>query len=92
MTGRRDELVRERVLKLRREHVRVPTRFGYAILFVSDLDRAVGFYRDVIGLPLRFRANAYAEFATEGTKFALLPAQRELPALIGRHAPPDPAP
>jgi catechol 2,3-dioxygenase-like lactoylglutathione lyase family enzyme len=43
----------------------VPTRLGYAILFVSDLDRAIGFYRDVIGAPLRFRADAYAEFASE---------------------------
>ena len=68
----------------------MPTRLGYAILFVSDLDRAIGFYRDVIGVPLRFRADAYAEFATEGAKFALFP-RTELPALIGRHAPPDPA-
>jgi lactoylglutathione lyase len=69
----------------------VPTRLGYAILFVSDLDRAIGFYRDIIGVPLRFRADTYAEFATEGAKFALL-ARSELPALIGRHAPLDPAP
>ncbi len=52
----------------------MPTRLGYAILFVSDLDRAIGFYRDVIGVPLRFRADAYAEFATEGAKFALFRA------------------
>jgi lactoylglutathione lyase len=69
----------------------VPTRLGYAILFVSDLDRAIGFYRDLIGLPLRFRADAYAEFATEGAKFALFP-RSELPALIGRQVPADPAP
>jgi lactoylglutathione lyase len=69
----------------------VPTRLGYAILFVGDLDRAIGFYRDVIGVPLRFCADTYAEFATEGAKFALFP-RSELPALIGRHAPPDPAP
>jgi len=31
----------------------VPTRLGYAILFVSDLGRAIGFYRDVTGVPLR---------------------------------------
>jgi lactoylglutathione lyase len=69
----------------------VPTRLGYAILFVSDLDRAIGFYRDVIGVPLRFRADAYAEFATEGARFALFP-RSELPGLIGQYAPPDPAP
>ena len=69
----------------------MPTRLGYAILFVSDLDRAIGFYRDVIGVPLRFRADTYAEFATEGAKFALFP-RSELPGLIGHYAPPDPAP
>jgi lactoylglutathione lyase len=55
-------------------------------LFVSDLDRSVGFYRDVIQIPLRFRADAYAEFATEGAKFALFP-RSELPVLLGRQAP-----
>jgi lactoylglutathione lyase len=89
--GRRGELGRWDVVKLWCEHARVPTRLGYAILFVSNLDRAIGFYRDVIGVPLRFRADAYAEFATEGAKFALVP-RTELPALIGRQAPPDPAP
>jgi len=42
-------------------------------------------------VPLRFRADAYAEFATEGAKFALFP-RSELPGLIGHNAPPDPAP
>ena len=69
----------------------MPTRLGYAILFVSDLDRAIGFYRDVTGVPLRFRADAYAGFATDGAKFALFP-RSELPGLIGHYAPPDPAP
>ena len=91
MTGRRDELVGGRLKRLQCEHARVPTRLGYAILFVSDLDRAIGFYRDVIGVPLRFRADAYAEFATEGARFALFP-RSELPGLIGHYAPPDPAP
>jgi lactoylglutathione lyase len=64
----------------------VPTRLGYAILFVSDLDRAIGLYRDVIAVPLRFRVDAYAEFGTEGVKFALFP-RSELPGLIGHYAP-----
>jgi lactoylglutathione lyase len=69
----------------------MPSRLGYAILFVSDLDRSVAFYRDVIGLPFRFAADAYAEFATEGAKFALFP-RRQLPELIGREAPEGVAP
>jgi lactoylglutathione lyase len=64
----------------------VPPRLGYAILFVSDLERSVAFYRDVIGLPFRFASESYAEFATEGAKFSLF-ARSRLPWLIGREAP-----
>jgi lactoylglutathione lyase len=64
----------------------MPSRLGYAILFVSDLERSIAFYRDVIGLPFRFAAEDYAEFATEGAKFALY-ARRALPQLIGVEAP-----
>ena len=64
----------------------MPTRLGYAILFVSDLERSIAFYRDVIGLPFRFASESYAEFATEGAKFSLF-ARSRLPLLIGREAP-----
>ena len=67
------------------------TRLGYAILFVSDLERSIRFYRDALGLPFRFANESYAEFATEGAKFALY-ARSHLPELIGREAPPEPAP
>ena len=67
------------------------SRLGYAILFVSDLDRSVTFYRDVIGLPFRFANESYAEFATEGAKFSLY-GRAHLPELIGRDAPMGPAP
>ena len=29
-------------------------RVSYAIVFVGDMKRSVAFYRDVLGLPLRF--------------------------------------
>jgi catechol 2,3-dioxygenase-like lactoylglutathione lyase family enzyme len=29
-------------------------RVNYAIVFVSDMKQAVVFYRDVVGMPLRF--------------------------------------
>ena len=67
------------------------TRLGYAILFVSDLDRSIRFYRDTIGLPFRFANESYAEFATEGAKFALY-ARSHLPELLGREAAPGPGP
>ena len=46
-------------------------RVSYAIVFVSDMSRSVSFYRDVIGLPLRFESPGWSEFATDGATFAL---------------------
>jgi lactoylglutathione lyase len=53
------------------------------ILYVRDMDASIAFYRDVIGLPFKFRQTTYAEFATEGTKFALF-ERSAVPELIGR--------
>jgi lactoylglutathione lyase len=50
-------------------------RLNYAIVFVSDMSAAVKFYRDVIGLPLRFESPGWTEFATEGATFALHKAE-----------------
>jgi len=44
---------------------------NYAIVFVSDMSRAVSFYRDVLGLPLRFESPGWTEFATDGATLAL---------------------
>lgn len=46
-------------------------RVNYAIAFVSDMKRSVAFYRDVLGLPLRFESPGWTEFATEGATLAL---------------------
>jgi lactoylglutathione lyase len=46
-------------------------RVNYAIVFVSDMKRAVSFYRDIIGLPLRFESPGWTEFATDGATLAL---------------------
>ena len=39
-------------------------RVNYAIVFVSDMKRSVAFYRDVVGLPLKFDSPEWSEFAT----------------------------
>ena len=49
-------------------------RVNYAIVFVSDMKRAVSFYREVLGLPLRFESPGWTEFATEGATLALHPS------------------
>ncbi|MEZ5977510.1 MAG: VOC family protein [Planctomycetota bacterium] len=46
-------------------------RISYAIVFVSDMDRSVAFYRDTLGLPLRFESPEWTEFATDGATLAL---------------------
>ncbi|MCO6511335.1 MAG: VOC family protein [Aridibacter famidurans] len=46
-------------------------RIDYAIVFVSDMDRSIEFYRDVVGLPLKFETPEWTEFATEGSTLAL---------------------
>jgi lactoylglutathione lyase len=43
----------------------------YAIKYVADMDRAVAFHRDVLGLPLKFESPEWSEFATGGTTLAL---------------------
>jgi lactoylglutathione lyase len=46
-------------------------RVSYAIVSVSDMKRSVAFYRDVLGLPLKFESPGWTEFATEGATLAL---------------------
>lgn len=58
-------------------------RIDYVILYVEDLDRAVAFYRDVLGVRLRIRDRGYAEFATTNLRFGLLD-RADLPGLLGR--------
>lgn len=55
-------------------------RLNYAIVFVSDMKRSVTFYRDVLGLPLRFESPVWTEFATEGAMLALHLSRQPGPA------------
>jgi len=64
-------------------------RLGYAIHFVADMDRAVAFYRDTVGLELKFSSPEWSEFATGATTLALHPASDKNPAgttHLGLHA------
>ena len=46
-------------------------RVNYAIVFVSDMKRSISFYRDALGLTLRFESPGWSEFATDGATLAL---------------------
>lgn len=58
-------------------------RIGYAIVFVSDMNEATAFYRDVVGLPLRFESPGWTEFATEGCTLALHATETPAPERTG---------
>ena len=49
----------------------MPTRLTYAIKFVADMDKAVAFYRDTLGLHLKFASPDWSEFITGETTLAL---------------------
>src|SRR6201984_1533860 len=56
------------------------TQFRYAIKFVADMDKTVKFYRDVLGLQLKFESPGWSEFSTGETTLALHPASDKNPA------------
>src|SRR5689334_16197483 len=49
----------------------LPNRLSYVMVYVSDMDRSVAFYRDTLGLPLRLQSPFWSEFATETVTLAL---------------------
>ena len=54
-------------------------KLTYAIEFVADMERAVKFYRDTLGLVLKFQSPGWSEFATGETVLALHPASEKNP-------------
>jgi predicted enzyme related to lactoylglutathione lyase len=57
-----------------------------AAIFVTNIDRAVEFYRDILSLPLRSQGSFGAEFLEGPTRIGVHPAvHEESRALVGRH-------
>jgi lactoylglutathione lyase len=54
--------------------------FTHAIKFVADMDQAVAFYRDKLGLTVRFASPFWSEFETGAVTLALHPASDRNPA------------
>jgi lactoylglutathione lyase len=68
-----------------RPAVVVPTLYSIAI-FVHDIDRAVEFYRDTLGLPMTKHGSFGAEFLEGDTHVGVHPAVHpQANALVGRH-------
>jgi lactoylglutathione lyase len=59
--------------------VRMAPRLRYVIEFVADMDRAVSFYRDTLGLAVRFESPEWSELTTGETTLALHPASSANP-------------
>jgi catechol 2,3-dioxygenase-like lactoylglutathione lyase family enzyme len=64
---------------------------GYVVLFVDNLDTLTEFYSQKVGLPVRLRAEGYAEFAVEGAKLALL-ARSRVAEMVGKEHAGQPSP
>lgn len=48
--------------------LQTPERF---VIYVSDMARSTAFYRDTLGLPLKFSSPGWTEFNNSGTTLAL---------------------
>ena len=46
-------------------------QLDYVIIYVSDMQRSVVFYRDTLGLPLKFTSPGWTEFVAGSTTIAL---------------------
>jgi lactoylglutathione lyase len=55
-------------------------KFALAIKYVADMDAAVAFYRDTMGLAVRFASPFWSEFDTGDVTLALHPASEKNPA------------
>jgi lactoylglutathione lyase len=50
-------------------------RLGAIILLVSDMDKSIKFYRDVLELPIKNTSSEWVEFFSSGTVLALHPSK-----------------
>jgi lactoylglutathione lyase len=68
---------------------RLITGFGAVRLFVSDLERAVDFYRNILGLELTHDEHSYAVFQLQNVTLLVErmdPGHKEFKDLVGRFA------
>jgi lactoylglutathione lyase len=64
----------------------VITQLYSIAVFVTDIDRAIAFYADVLKLPLLRQGSFGAEFMEGGTRLGVHPAvHADARALVGRH-------
>jgi catechol 2,3-dioxygenase-like lactoylglutathione lyase family enzyme len=60
-------------------------QLGFAIVAVSDMNRSIAFYRDLLGLEPAYESPEWTSFGTGATTFALHKAGRGAPPAPGEH-------
>jgi predicted enzyme related to lactoylglutathione lyase len=62
-------------------------QISYVNIFVTDLDRAIAFYRDMLGLALQFSSpeHGYASFAAGAVRLGVALPGKDHADLVGRH-------
>ena len=46
---------------------------AYTVVYVSDMDKSIAFYRDVLGIPLDYAAPGWVQFKSHGAALVLHP-------------------
>ncbi|HZD83764.1 MAG TPA: VOC family protein [Nitrososphaeraceae archaeon] len=52
-------------------------KIGSVILIVSEMEKSLVFYKDILGLPIKSQSEAWTEFFVNGTVLALHPAENK---------------
>ena len=60
-------------------------KLGAVILFVSDMNKSVQFYRETLNLPLKKESDEWTEFFNKETVLALHPARHKENLKSGQH-------
>ncbi|MBI5368638.1 MAG: VOC family protein [Planctomycetes bacterium] len=58
-------------LPLKADTAALPREIGHVMIYVKNWDASLNWYKNVLGLPVKFESEGWAEFATEGTTLAL---------------------
>jgi catechol 2,3-dioxygenase-like lactoylglutathione lyase family enzyme len=58
----------------------MPAQLTYVIMFVENMEQAIRFHTQVLGLPLKFQSPDWSEFLTGETTLALHRASAKNPA------------
>ncbi len=60
-------------------------KLGAVILLVSDMDKSVQFYKEILNIPLKKKSDEWTEFFNKETVLALHPAKNKEKIKSGQH-------